>query len=177
YDYIGMDHFAKPDDELARAQREKTLYRNFQGYSTRSGADLLGFGMSSIGHFGRTYAQNLKILPEYYRAIDRNEFATHLGYRMTDDDVIRKHVIMRLMCDLELDIRAVERKFDIDFGDYFASSLAALEPLEQDGLVARSDDMIRIVGAGRLLLRNIAMPFDAYLEQMNKEKPIFSRTV
>jgi oxygen-independent coproporphyrinogen-3 oxidase len=177
YDYIGMDHFAKPDDELSRAQREKTLYRNFQGYSTRSGADLLGFGMSSIGHFGRTYAQNLKNLPEYYHALDRGEFATHLGYRMTDDDVLRKHVIMRLMCDLELDVPSIEQRFGIDFEKYFASSLAALEPLEQDGLVSRSSEMIRIVGAGRLLLRNIAMPFDAYLEGMNNEKPIFSRTV
>lgn len=177
YEYIGMDHFAKPTDELAIAQKEKTLYRNFQGYSTRSGADLLGLGMSSIGHFGRIYAQNLKNLPEYYRALDRDEFATHLGYRMTDDDVLRKHVIMRLMCDLELDIPSVEEKFGIDFATYFAPSLRALQPMEQDGLVEVDERMIRIVGAGRLLLRNIAMPFDAYLDSMSKTKPLFSRTV
>ncbi len=177
YVYIGMDHFAKPDDELARAQRGKTLYRNFQGYSTRSGADLYGIGMSSIGHFGRVYAQNFKTLPEYYHALDAGTFATHVGYRMTDDDLLRKHVIMRLMCDLELDIRDVERRFGIDFHDYFARSLEALKPLEADGLVDVRDDRITILGAGRLLLRNIAMPFDAYLDSLSKTKPIFSRTV
>jgi oxygen-independent coproporphyrinogen-3 oxidase len=177
YEYIGMDHFAKPTDELARAQKEKTLYRNFQGYSTRSGADLYGIGMSSIGHFGRVYAQNMKTLPEYYKALDASEFATHVGYTMTDDDVLRKHVIMRLMCDLELDLRAVERSFGIVFGEYFKGALDQLKPLEEDGLVHVSDDMISIVGAGRLLLRNIAMPFDAYLEGMTRNKPIFSRTV
>lgn len=177
YAYIGMDHFAKPDDELARAQRGKTLYRNFQGYSTRSGADLYGLGMSSIGHFGRVYAQNQKTLPAYYSAIGSGEFATHVGYHMTDDDVLRKHVIMRLMCDLELDIRDVERRFDIAFHDYFASSLNALASLQDDGLVEIRDDRIAIPEAGRLLLRNIAMPFDAYLDGMTRKTPIFSRTV
>ncbi len=177
YDYIGMDHFAKPTDELALAQKEKTLYRNFQGYSTRSGADLIGFGMSAIGHFNGIYAQNLKNLPEYYHALDRNEFATHVGYRMTEDDMIRKHVIMRLMCDLELDIPSVEEKFHIDFRKYFSGSLYGLQPMVEDGLVEIDDHSIRIIGAGRLLLRNIAMPFDAYLDSMSKTKPIFSRTV
>jgi len=102
YEYIGMDHFAQPADELARAQKSKTLYRNFQGYSTKSGADLYGFGMSAISHFRESYAQNTKNLPEYYRALDEGKFATRVGYRMTDDDQIRKFVIMRLMCDLEL---------------------------------------------------------------------------
>jgi len=177
YEYIGMDHFARPADELAVAQKEKTLYRNFQGYSTRSGADLIGFGMSSIGHFSGVYAQNLKNLPEYYQALNRNEFATHVGYRMTEDDKLRKHVIMRLMCDLELDIPSVEKQFHIDFKKYFSASLLALQPMEEDGLVEIDDRSIKIVGAGRLLLRNIAMPFDAYLESMSKTKPIFSRTV
>jgi oxygen-independent coproporphyrinogen-3 oxidase len=177
YVYIGMDHFARPDDELARAQREKTLYRNFQGYSTRSGADLYGLGMSAIGHFGRVYAQNRKSLPDYYRALDAGEFATQVGYRMTDDDVVRKHVIMRLMCDLELDIPDVEKRFGIDFREYFAPALAALAPLEEDALVALSDGRITVLEAGRLLLRNIAMPFDAYLEGMAKTRPVFSRTV
>jgi oxygen-independent coproporphyrinogen-3 oxidase len=177
YEYIGMDHFAKPDDELAIARAERTLYRNFQGYSTRSGADLYGFGMSSISHFRNVYAQNAKHLPEYYRALDAGLLATHVGYRMTEDDHIRKHVIMRLMCDLDLHIPSVERKFGIRFADYFAASLAALRPLEEDGLVELSDERISIVGSGRLLLRNIAMCFDAYLERMTKEKPVFSRTV
>ena len=177
YEYIGMDHFAKPDDELALARAERTLYRNFQGYSTRSGADLYGFGMSSISHFRNVYAQNAKQLPEYYRALDAGRLATHVGYRMTDDDHIRKHVIMRLMCDLDLHIPSVERQFGIRFAEYFAASIAALQPLEEDGLVELSDDRIAIVGSGRLLLRNIAMCFDAYLEKMTGEKPVFSRTV
>jgi oxygen-independent coproporphyrinogen-3 oxidase len=177
YEYIGMDHFARPDDELAQAQRNKSLYRNFQGYSTRSGADLYGFGMSSISHFQNVYAQNTKNIPEYYRALDKGDLATHLGYRMTDDDRIRKHVIMRLMCDLDLDKVSVEEKFGIAFDEYFATSLRVLEQFIDDGLVNVTPRSIAIVGAGRLLLRNIAMCFDAYLDSMPKSKPIFSRTV
>ena len=177
YEYIGMDHFARPTDELAVAQKQKTLYRNFQGYSTKADADLYGFGMSSISHFATVYAQNTKVLPDYYRALDAGRLATRVGYRMTDDDRLRKHVIMRLMCDLELDVRAVEEKFGIDFAATFASSLKALAPLEADGLVEITQDRIKIAGTGRLLLRNIAMCFDAYLESMAKTKPIFSRTV
>ncbi len=177
YEYIGMDHFAKPDDELATAQKEKTLYRNFQGYSTKSGADLYGFGMSSISHFQNIYAQNVKKIPEYYAALREGRYATRVGYRMTGDDQIRKYVIMRLMCDLELDTRMVERRFGIVFDEYFNSSMKTLGRFADDGLVELSNDKISIVGAGRLLLRNIAMCFDAYLESMTKEKPIFSRTI
>ena len=177
YEYIGMDHFALPGDELARAQKEKTLYRNFQGYSTRSGADLYGFGMSAISHFQGSYAQNTKNLPEYLAAVEGGGFATRVGYRMTEDDRLRKHVIMRLMCDLELDTRSVEEKFGIDFEEYFAPSLAALGQFMDDGLVTLEPGRILIVGAGRLLLRNIAMCFDAYLDSMAREKKLFSRTV
>jgi len=177
YEYIGMDHFARPDDELAVAQREKTLYRNFQGYSTKSGADLYGIGMSSISHFQTIYAQNIKKLPDYYHALETGSFATHVGYRMTEDDQLRKHVILRLMCDLELDTAEVERRFGISFDDYFASSLEALREFEDDGLVEFGSGRIQIVGAGRLLLRNIAMCFDAYLDAMAAGKPVFSRTV
>jgi len=177
YEYIGMDHFAKPDDELARAQKAKTLYRNFQGYSTKSGADLYGFGMSSISHFRGSYAQNTKNIPEYYRALDARKLATHVGYRMTEDDQVRKHVIMRLMCDLELEKAAVEEKFGIDFDEYFEHSLRQLDQFVTDGLVVLEPGKIAIVGAGRLLLRNIAMCFDAYLEGMSKDRPVFSRTV
>jgi oxygen-independent coproporphyrinogen-3 oxidase len=177
YEYIGMDHFAKPTDELTLAQKEKTLYRNFQGYSTKSGADLYGFGMSSISHFQNIYAQNEKTLQEYYKAIDAGRLATHVGYRMTHDDHVRKYVIMRLMCDLELDKYAVEQKFEIDFDTYFRSSLEQLQQFSDDGLLELSAEKIIIVGAGRLLLRNIAMCFDAYLDRLSKEKPVFSRTV
>ena len=177
YVYIGMDHFAKPHDELTQAQRDKTLYRNFQGYSTKAGADLYGFGMSSITHFRDIYAQNFKTLPEYYSALDAGTLATHVGYRMTEDDQIRKYVIMRLMCDFELEKAAVERRFGIDFDEYFESSLQELRPLVEDGLVIVSRDRITITGSGRLLVRNIAMCFDAYADSMAKEKQIFSRTV
>lgn len=177
YVYIGMDHFAKPQDELTRAQREKSLYRNFQGYSTKSGADLYGFGMSSISHFGDVYAQNHKTLQSYYAALDEGRLATHVGYRMSDDDRIRKHVITRLMCDLELRKDAVERRFGIDFDEYFAASLQELQPFVDDDLVEVNADAITIKGPGRLLLRNIAMCFDAYLDTVQKDKPVFSRTV
>ena len=177
YEYIGMDHFARPADELARAQKSKTLYRNFQGYSTKSGADLYGFGMSAISHFRESYAQNTKNLPEYYRALDEGKFATRVGYRMKDDDQIRKFVIMRLMCDLELDTNQVERKFGIVFDTYFESSLHDLAQFVDEGLVKLEGTTISIVGAGRLLLRNIAMCFDAYLNTMSAHKPVFSRTV
>ena len=177
YEYIGMDHFARPDDELALAQKQKTLYRNFQGYSTRAGADLYGFGMSSISHFQTIYAQNEKTLPEYYRAIDEGRLATHVGYRMTDDDRLRKHVIMRLMCDLELDCRDVERRFGIAWEETFAGAMERLLPFVEDGLVEAGPDFIKIRRGGRLLLRNIAMCFDAYLDAMMKNKPVFSRTV
>lgn len=177
YVYIGMDHFARPEDELSRAQREKSLYRNFQGYSTKSGADLYGFGMSSISHFGGIYAQNCKTLQEYYAALDQGKLATHVGYRMTKDDQIRKHVIMRLMCDLELDKMDVERQFNIEFDEYFEDAIRQLRAFVDDGLVDITPESLKIKGSGRLLLRNIAMCFDAYLERMQKEKPIFSRTV
>jgi len=177
YEYIGMDHFARPTDELATAQKSRTLYRNFQGYSTKSGADLYGFGMSAISHFRESYAQNTKNIPAYYMALDEGKFATHVGYRMSVDDQIRKHVIMRLMCDLELDKNQVERTFGIRFDTYFESSLRALSQFVDDGLVTLGPERISIVGAGRLLLRNIAMCFDAYLDSMSKNRPVFSRTV
>jgi oxygen-independent coproporphyrinogen-3 oxidase len=177
YEYIGMDHFAKPNDELTIARKEKTLYRNFQGYSTKAGADLYGFGMSSISHFENIYAQNFKPLPDYYKALETGKLATHVGYRMTEDDHIRKYVIMRLMCDLELDKSAVEKRYNINFDEYFDSSLKVLEQFVDDGLVQVAPDKISIIGAGRLLLRNIAMCFDAYLDTMSPSKPIFSHTV
>jgi oxygen-independent coproporphyrinogen-3 oxidase len=177
YVYIGMDHFAKPDDELAIAQREKTLYRNFQGYSTRAGADLYAFGMSAISQFQNIYAQNYKELKDYYLRIDEGKFPTAVGYRMSQDDMIRKHVIMRLMCDMELTKSEVEEKFNIKFDDYFADSIQKLNEFVEDGLVELSGDKIKVSLMGRLVIRNIAMCFDAYIDKMMKEKPIFSRTI
>ncbi len=177
YIYIGMDHFSRPDDELAVAQRERTLHRNFQGYSTKAGSDLYGFGLSSIGHFGGYYAQNHKTLKEYEDAIARGSFATHAGYAMTRDDEVRKFVIMRLMCHLYLDTTEVERKFGVTFRTYFADALQKLEELVRDGLLEIDGDRIRISMTGRLFLRNIAMAFDAYLPQKGAQRPLYSKTV
>ncbi len=177
YLYIGMDHFARPDDELAVAQKEKTLYRNFQGYSTHSGADLYAFGNSAISQFNHVYSQNYKSLKDYYDAIESRRFPVVLGYKMTEDDIIRQHVIMRLMCDMELNKRDVERKAGINFDEYFAAALPKLDEFIQDNLLKMTNDKIIITDMGRLVVRNIAMVFDAYLERMMKEKPIFSRTV
>jgi len=177
YVYIGMDHFAKPTDELAIAQHQKTLYRNFQGYSTHAGTDLYGFGNSAISQFDHVYSQNYKSLNDYYKAIDENRFPTVLGYEMTADDIIRQHVIMRLMCDMELDKHEVEEKFEVNFDEYFSSAFPKFDEFVKDGLLELTDKKIIVKGMGRLVIRNIAMAFDAYLEKMMKEKPIFSRTV
>ncbi|RCK71619.1 MAG: Coproporphyrinogen III oxidase, oxygen-independent [Ignavibacteriae bacterium] len=177
YLYIGMDHFVKPDDEMAIAQKNKTLYRNFQGYSTNAGADLFGFGMSSISHFSNVYSQNHKSLESYYQNLDNNQFPISLGYRMNQDDIIRKYVIMKLMCDLEVNKLEVEQKFKINFADYFAESIVKLEEFKEQGIVYEDESKIIIGDIGRLILRNIAMCFDAYIDKLIKEKPIFSRTV
>lgn len=176
YLYVGMDHFAKPDNELAVAQRTKTLYRNFQGYTTHAGADLYGFGITSIGQFDRMYAQNVKTLGEYYQRVDAGELATHVGCLLSDDDMLRRDVIMTLMCDFELDKRAFETKYGIDFDAYFADAYPRLDELVGDGLVRITPDAIDAKGLGMLLIRNVAMAFDAYLPKQ-MEKPIFSRTV
>ncbi len=176
YQYIGMDHFARGEDEMAVAQREKQLHRNFQGYSTRAGADLYAFGMSSISHFGTTYAQNTKTLKEWGEAVQRGDFPIHAGYRMNRDDQIRKYAIMRLMCDLELDKADVETRFRIDFDEYFDSALTDLQGFVADGLVKHTIEKISVLPPGRMFLRNIAMSFDAYLKSMRQEK-VFSRTV
>ena len=177
YRYIGMDHFAKPTDELAIAQEEGTLYRNFQGYSTKAGADLYAFGLSAISQFENIYAQNQKDFKAYYAAVDEGRASTHVGYRMTQDDHIRKETIMQLMCNLEIDKRRIEREFGIDFEEYFREDIPKLDPFIREGLVANDPEKIEVTGSGILIIRNIAMCFDAYLEKMMKEKPVFSKTV
>ena len=177
YVYIGMDHFAKPTDELAIAQRNNTLYRNFQGYSTHAGCDVYAFGVSAISQFENVYAQNSKDLQDYYRSLDMGSAATRVGYRMTHDDHIRKETIMQLMCNLVIDKRRVEEKFGIDFEDYFADDIRKLDIFVREGLLHMDQSCIRVVGSGILIIRNIAMCFDAYLERMMKEKPVFSKTV
>ncbi|MCZ6819980.1 MAG: oxygen-independent coproporphyrinogen III oxidase [Calditrichaeota bacterium] len=178
YTYIGMDHFAKPDDSLTQALHEKKLYRNFQGYSTKSGCDLYALGMSSISQLKDVYAQNVKDIPTYYEAIDAGRFATERGYRLTADDHIRRFMITRLMCDFELRKQDVEKRFGIAFDDYFAEALVKLEPMILDGLVEIPNGAIHVTEMGQLLVRNIAMVFDKYLGEMEKKNtPMFSKTV
>ncbi|MDR1192340.1 MAG: oxygen-independent coproporphyrinogen III oxidase [Verrucomicrobiales bacterium] len=174
YKYVGMDHFARADDDLCRAQRARKLIRNFQGYSTHADCDLLAFGVSAISSPGRVYAQNHKNIHDYLAAVAGSRSAVARGIRLTDDDVLRREVIMRLMCDFELDTLAFGGKFNINFPRYFAESLSALEPLAADGLLTISGDKITITPTGRFLIRNIAMCFDAYLKSgVNR----FSKTV
>ncbi len=177
YEYIGLDHFAKPTDELAVAQNNNTLYRNFQGYSTKAGCDVYAFGVSAISQFQNIYAQNQKNLNDYYARIDAGTTATNVGYRMTFDDHVRKETIMQLMCHLEIDKRGIEQKFGIDFEDYFAADIPKLDVFIAENLLANNADKIKITGAGKLIIRNVAMCFDAYLEKMMREKPVFSKTV
>ena len=175
YVYIGMDHFALPTDELARAQAQRTLHRNFQGYSTRADCDLIGFGASSIGKVGDVYVQNAKDLRGYALAVDSGELAVTRGIRLSADDRLRRDVITELMCNLELRFDEIEAAHCVHFPTVFATELERLRELEKDGLVARSTNRLEVLPAGRMLVRNIAMVFDRYLGTRQTER--FSRTV
>lgn len=175
YVYIGMDHFALPGDELALAQTAGTLQRNFQGYSTRADCDLIGCGASSIGKVGDVYAQNARDLAGYAAAIDSGRLAITRGVRLTADDQLRRDVITRLMCGAELHFAAIEAVHGIDFVATFADELERLKPLADDGLVAIGSDAIRILPAGRMLVRNVAMIFDRYLGRQSPQR--YSRTI
>jgi oxygen-independent coproporphyrinogen-3 oxidase len=176
YVFIGMDHFAKPNDELTIALREKKLYRNFQGYSTNAGADLYAMGITGISQLEHIYTQNYKTEKEYYKALDDEILPVAKGYRLSDDDVIRRHVIMKIMCDFELDIKSIEQKFNINFNTYFAWGLNNLKEMETDDLVKVTDNKIIVNGMGRLLIRNIAINFDGYIERQ-EDTAKYSRTV
>jgi oxygen-independent coproporphyrinogen III oxidase len=176
YEFIGMDHFAKPDDELSVAMREKKLYRNFQGYSTNAGADLYAFGITSISQLKNIYAQNYKTEKEYYTALDNETIPTAKGYKLNEDDHIRHEVIMRIMCDFELDFKSIEEKFKINFKDYFKWGLGNLKEFEGDELIVMNEDGFKVKDMGRLLIRNIAMNFDGYIER-KEDKAKYSRTV
>jgi len=176
YEFIGMDHFAKPGDELSVALRDKKLYRNFQGYSTNAGADLYAFGITSISQLNNIYAQNYKTEKEYYKALDGGAVPTAKGYRLSDDDHIRREVIMRIMCDFELNYKSIEDKYNIDFIEYFANGLENLKAFESDGLVTVSDEGFKVKDMGRLLIRNIAINFDSYIER-KEDTAKYSRTV
>ncbi len=165
YEFIGMDHFAKPDDELTIALKEKKLYRNLQGYSTNAGADLYAFGSTSISQLGNIYAQNHKEEKLYYEAIDRAELPMWKGYMMNEDDKIRRHVIMKIMCDFELDFDAADNYLRIDSRRYFAIGINKLKPMIDDGLLTLDSRRLVVSGRGRMMIRNIAMCFDGYIER------------
>ena len=163
YVYIGMDHFARPDDDLAVAQEQGRLHRNFQGYSTHADTDLVACGVSAIGAVGATYSQNVKTLDAYYDALDRNELPVARGARLSMDDALRRTIIQKLMCQFELSISTIELAFPIAFPAYFAREMAQLAELERDGLVDLAPDWISVTLKGRLLVRNVCMVFDRYL--------------
>ena len=176
YEYIGMDHFALPEDDLVRAQREGTLHRNFQGYSTHAELDLIGLGASSIGKVGPCYAQNIKKRHDYYDVIDSGHLPVLRGFELTADDILRREVIHALMCGGVADMRRVEARHEISFPEYFERELRALGELEKDGLVELGSDEIRVTPKGRFLLRPIAMAFDAYLAA-KQEGQRFSKVI
>ncbi|HEY1924486.1 MAG TPA: oxygen-independent coproporphyrinogen III oxidase [Candidatus Acidoferrum sp.] len=178
YLYIGMDHFAKPGDELAVAQRERTLHRNFQGYTTKAGADLFGMGVTAISGIQDAYAQNHRDLVTWEKAVADRGIATMRGYQLSDDDRLRRSVISRLLCHTIVMKDEVSREFGIDFDEYFAEELRRLEPSRDDGLVLLERDEIRTTWLGRIFIRNLAMVFDPYLErQQLAAKPLFSKTL
>ncbi len=176
YVYIGMDHFAKPEDELVKAQENGTLYRNFQGYSTHSDCDLIGLGATSIGMVGPSYAQNMRSLDEYYQRIDSGHLPIFKGIELTRDDQIRRDVITRLICHFALQMSDVEAQWGIDFHAYFADELNKLGGMQEDGLVKIGDRSIEVRPKGRLLIRNICMQFDAYLNSQ-AAKGSFSKVI
>jgi oxygen-independent coproporphyrinogen-3 oxidase len=176
YVYIGMDHFARPDDELAIAQREGTLYRNFQGYSTHSDCDLVAMGVTSIGMVGNTYSQNERGLDEYYQAIDNGKLAVFRGIELTRDDLIRRDVITRLICNFVLDYASIEQTWGIRFAEYFADELARLPSMAADGLLEIDAMGMRVLPRGRLLIRNVCMAFDRYLSAGVQQKH-FSKVI
>lgn len=175
YVYIGMDHFALPEDELAVAQRYGTLYRNFQGYSTHAGCDLIGLGTTSIGKVGDTYSQNVKTLAEYYPAIDAGSIPVFRGITLTEDDKLRREIITQLICHFQLDIPTIEKDYKIEFTDYFSEEWQELDTLQEDGLLTYDNQKITVLPAGRLLIRNICMIFDAYLRQSQNQR--FSKVI
>lgn len=180
YVYIGMDHFAKPEDELAIAQRQGRLHRNFQGYSTHAEADLIACGVSAISSVGMCYSQNAKTLDEYYDRLDQGELPIVRGVQLTMDDVLRRFIIQMLMCNFELSIRSLEEAYPITFSAYFATELEQLKELQQTGLLSIDDDWIEVSMKGRLLIRNICMVFDRHLQQARRlqSEPLrYSRTV
>jgi oxygen-independent coproporphyrinogen III oxidase len=178
YLYIGMDHFSKENDELAVSQRDRTLHRNFQGYTTKAGADLYGMGISAISGIQDTYAQNFRDIPAWETAVNERGIATMRGYRLSQDDLIRRELISRLLCHTVIVKDEISEQFGINFDQYFAPELARLKIPQEDGLVLINDKEIRAAWLGRIFIRNLAMVFDPYLEkQQLAARPLFSKTL
>jgi oxygen-independent coproporphyrinogen-3 oxidase len=178
YLYIGMDHFARPGDELAIAQKNRTLHRNFQGYTTKSGADLYGMGITAISGIQNSYAQNHRDIPSWQAAVADRGIATMRGYRLSADDRLRRAVISRLLCHTVLFKDEISREFAVDFDSYFADALEKLQPALDDGLLTIAKNEIRATWLGRIFIRNLAMAFDPYLDKQQLDpKPLFSKTL
>ncbi|MCV6624782.1 MAG: oxygen-independent coproporphyrinogen III oxidase [Cellvibrionaceae bacterium] len=175
YVYIGMDHFAKPEDELCKAQDNGSLQRNFQGYATYGDCDMFAFGVSSISAIDNIYVQNHKQIPAYSRDLEAGKLPIAKGLQLSQDDLLRQHIINRLICQFELDYDSIETLYNIDFNDYFAPVLTRLQPLLEDGLLDRLDHKgLRVSSGGRLLIRRVCMEFDAYLKSSDSSDVIAS---
>jgi oxygen-independent coproporphyrinogen-3 oxidase len=177
YKMVGMDHFAKPEDELFQAISKGELHRNFQGYTTKGGADLIGIGVTSIGDGVDYYVQNFKKLEDYETSIDAGKLPVFKGYSLNDDDILRQYVIMELMSNFSLNMKRTEEKFGINFKEYFADALEALKEFEDAELLTISEEKIEANETGAMLIRNISMPFDAYLNNIPEDKRRFSKTI
>ncbi|WP_418185658.1 oxygen-independent coproporphyrinogen III oxidase [Aliarcobacter vitoriensis] len=177
YKMVGMDHFAKPEDELFKAIEKGELHRNFQGYTTKGGADLIGIGLTSIGNGVDYYAQNFKELEPWENAIDNGDLPVFKGYKLSYDDMLRQFVIMELMSNFSLNIQRVEEEFRINFKEYFKDALIALKEFKDAELLNINDEKIEVSQTGSMLIRNICMPFDAYLNKIPEEKRRFSKTI
>ncbi len=178
YRYIGLDHFARPEDEISRAQDNRSLHRNFQGYTTKAGCDLYAMGVSSISGLEDAYAQNWRDLPRYYESIDAGVWPTMRGLRVTEEDRLRRSVINRILCHTVVVKSEIERDFGINFDDHFVAELAQLRDLEHDGLVRLGGGRIEVAPLGRIFIRNVAMAFDAYLNKPEAARTqVFSRTL
>jgi oxygen-independent coproporphyrinogen-3 oxidase len=180
YVYIGMDHFAKPNDDLAVAQRHGRLHRNFQGYSTHADAEMVSVGVSAISNVGSTYSQNEKTLEEYYERIEQGELPIARGTKLSVDDLLRRIIIQMLMCNFELSVRSLELAYPITFTEYFAKEIERLKAFEQDGLLHIDKDWITVTPKGRLLIRNICMVFDRYLnspQEIKLDRLKYSKTI
>lgn len=176
YVYIGMDHFARADDALVRAQQQGTLHRNFQGYSTQSDCDIIAMGITAISTIGDNYAQNARGIEDYQELLEQDRIPVFRGIELEPDDILRKQIINQLLCHFELDIIALEKRWRFDFMDYFESALPALQQMQSDGLLTLDATRLVITARGRLLARNICMEFDRYLTERKAEER-YSRVI